>query len=161
VSVNDTAQVVATGYAFSMESGDIATVIKLTRNALMVAAVLVIGVVYAKWIGGQIGVREVSWTKRAMDSVPVFVLGFLFMAMLNTFGVLSWLSTLIRVDIPLLLSSYARLFLLTSLASIGLSTNLAKIRQAGSSPLFLAAVTYLALAFVGMVLIMWFGAISF
>jgi uncharacterized integral membrane protein (TIGR00698 family) len=161
VSVNDTAQVVATGYAFSMESGDIATVIKLTRNALMVAAVLVIGVVYAKWVSGQIGVKEVSWTKRAMDSVPIFVLGFLFMAMLNTFGVFSWLSTLIRVDIPLLLSSYARFFLLTSLASIGLSTDLAKIRHAGSSPLFLAAVTYLALAFVGMVLIMWFGAISF
>ena len=161
LSVNDTAQVVATGYAFSSESGDIATVIKLTRNALLLAAVLVIGVVYAKWVGGQIGGREVSWTKRAMDSVPIFVIGFLFMAMLNTFGVLSWLSTLIRVDIPLLLSSYVRLFLLTSLASIGLSTNLAKIRQAGSSPLVLAVVTYLAVVFVSMVLIMRFGAISF
>jgi uncharacterized membrane protein YadS len=83
------------------------------------------------------------------------------MAMLNTFGVFSWLSTLIRVDIPLLLSSYVRLFLLTSLASIGLSTNLAKIRQAGSSPLVLAVVTYLAVVFVSMVLIMRFGAISF
>lgn len=161
LSVNDTAQVVATGYAFSSESGDIATVIKLTRNSLLLAAVLVIGVVYAKWVGGQIGGREISWTKQAMDSVPIFVVGFLFMATLNTFGVLSWLSTLIKVDIPLLLSSYTRLLLLTALASIGLSTNFAKIRQAGSTPLVLATVTYLAVAFVSIAFIMLFGAINF
>lgn len=160
-SVNDTAQVVAAGYSFSVESGDIATIIKLTRNTLMAVMVVVVGVVYSKWVGGQIGGKKISWTKRARESVPDFVIGFLALAMLNTLGVFTWLSTWSGIDVPHLLSSTTKILILTSLASIGLSTSLAKMRRVGSTPLILAFATYFAVASVSIGLIMLFGAASF
>ena len=43
-TIHDVAQVVGAGYSVSQESGDIATIIKLLRVALLVPAVLVISV---------------------------------------------------------------------------------------------------------------------
>ena len=56
LAVNDTAQVVATGYAFSAPAGDVATVVKLTRNLAILPVLL-----GATWLvarrSGRIGRR--------------------------------------------------------------------------------------------------------
>src|SRR6267378_2790530 len=52
-AVNDTSQVVATGFAYSDMAGRVATAVKLTRNALMGAVIVVIGLIYAR--GGSAG----------------------------------------------------------------------------------------------------------
>src|SRR6267378_5076275 len=52
-AVNDTSQVVATGFAYSDAAGKVATAVKLTRNALMGPVIVVIGLVYARREGAR------------------------------------------------------------------------------------------------------------
>src|SRR5258708_6936415 len=47
-AVNDTSQVVATGFAYSDAAGKVATAVKLTRNALMGVVIVGIGLAYAR-----------------------------------------------------------------------------------------------------------------
>ncbi|TMQ46982.1 MAG: putative sulfate exporter family transporter [Candidatus Eisenbacteria bacterium] len=47
-AVNDTSQVVATGFAYGDAAGKVATAVKLTRNALMGPVIVVIGLIYAR-----------------------------------------------------------------------------------------------------------------
>jgi len=78
VAVHETAQVVAAGFAFSSEAGEIATVVKLTRTVLLAPLVLIVGVIYARKNQGQCG--EINYLK----IFPWFVVGFLLMAGLRT-----------------------------------------------------------------------------
>ena len=56
-SVNDTASVVASGYAFSEAAGDFATMVKLTRTIAIIPTVLVFA-----WIGVRIKKKEMQAT---------------------------------------------------------------------------------------------------
>lgn len=86
VAVNDTSQVTATGFAFSSAAGETATIVKLTRNALMGPLIVLIGAIYLR-SGGTSGDgdRAIGW-RRVARLVPPFVIGFLVMAALNSFG---------------------------------------------------------------------------
>ena len=80
-AVNDTSQVVAAGFAFSEAAGRLATAVKLTRNALMGAVIVGVGIAYAR-AGAETGVAGAART-RWMQSFPLFVLGFLAMALIK------------------------------------------------------------------------------
>jgi len=47
-AVNDTSQVVAAGFIFSQEAGRVATMIKLSRNILMVPVIVLTGYFYGR-----------------------------------------------------------------------------------------------------------------
>jgi uncharacterized integral membrane protein (TIGR00698 family) len=95
VAVHDTSQVIATGAAFGPEALDVATVVKLIRNALMAPLLLVIA---AAWSArgdradtpGDAGERHAGSTdavrRGALRAVPLFVFGFLALAGLRTVG---------------------------------------------------------------------------
>ena len=126
VAVNDTSQVVAAGAAYSPEARDIAVVVKLVRNTLMAPLIVVI----AWWWGRhRAEVREGTVRSGALRAFPLFVLGFLFMAMLRTFGV---------IDRPLAASvdEIAKACILVALAGVGLSTRLAELRPVGPRPFY-------------------------
>ena len=79
-AVNDTAQVLATGYAYSPAAGQTATIIKLVRNSLMVFVVVGAGFYYRGLeVDAISGAKKVSFVSRVKESVPGFVLGFLFL----------------------------------------------------------------------------------
>src|SRR5262249_8185514 len=95
-AVNDTSQVVATGFAYSDAAGRVATAVKLTRNALMGAVIVLAGLAYSRSNqsdeeSGTDRTQATFWV-RLKQSFPLFVLGFLVMALLNTFGVFTTLS---------------------------------------------------------------------
>ena len=46
-AVNDTSQVAATGFSYSTEAGETATIVKLTRNTLMVPVIFAVGMWFA------------------------------------------------------------------------------------------------------------------
>ncbi len=131
-AVNDTSQVVATGFAFSEAAGRLATAVKLTRNALMGGVIVGIGLAYAR-AGAETGVPA-SFGRRLKDSLPVFVLGFLAMAILNTFGALAWLSRVAGHDVAALLRETSRAMILVALAGVGLSTRISDMRRTGIKP---------------------------
>ena len=80
LSVNDTAQVVATGYAYSQPAGDVATIVKLTRNIAILPVL-----VGATWLmtradaraavaaGGEaaaaVAIHPLRWLSRAVPVV--------------------------------------------------------------------------------------------
>ncbi len=130
-AVNDTSQVVATGFAYSQAAGEVATVVKLTRNTLMAPIIVLIGIWWA-----QVSARAVSASGLASRQLklskifPYFVLGFVGMAVLNTFGVFP-------KPVVIQLSNLASFLILMALAGVGLGTNLGQMRRTGLKPFYL------------------------
>ena len=128
-SVNDTASVVASGYAFSEIAGDFATMVKLTRTLAIIPTVLVFA-----YIGTRIKQKELKAAKGGqkvsiVKIVPWFICGFLLLAILNSIG-------LIPVAVAGTLKGASKFLMVTALAAIGLSTSLADFKKAGLRPMF-------------------------
>ena len=128
-SVNDTASVVAAGYAFSEAAGDFATMVKLTRTIAIIPTVLVFA-----WIGMRMKRKEMQSSApgqkvKITKVIPWFILGFLALAALNSAGV-------IPVQISSLLKSASKFLMVSALAAIGLNTSLTDFRKAGLAPVF-------------------------
>lgn len=121
VAVNDTSQVVAASAAYSPEARDVATVVKLIRNALMAPLIVLI----AWWWQRHATAGDARGGVR--KAVPMFVLGFLMLAVLRTVGV---------IDGPTaaLLDEVAKACILVALAGVGLSTRLREMRAIGPAP---------------------------
>ena len=138
-AVNDTSQVVAAGFAFSEAAGDVATTVKLTRNALMGFVIVGIGMAYANTNASDASeskARVTTW-KRIQQSVPLFVVGFLLMAVLHSVGALAWVSRAVGVNVVTLLRDFSRVLILVALAGVGLSTRFDAMRRIGWKPFLL------------------------
>ena len=128
-SVNDTASVVASGYAFSEAAGDFATMVKLTRTIAIIPTVLVFA-----YIGTRIKqkeMKEASGGKKVnlMKIIPWFIGGFLLLAILNSVG-------FIPVAVSGAIKSTSKFLMVTALAAIGLSTSITDFKKAGLAPMF-------------------------
>ncbi|SEF37584.1 conserved hypothetical integral membrane protein [Amycolatopsis pretoriensis] len=136
-AINDTSSVVAASYAYGGDAGSHGLVVKLTRTLTLIPIVLVLAVLKARREAGRpgSGVPALPWRK----IVPLFLLGFLAAASLNSLGVVpaSWHPAL---------SALGAFLITTALAGIGLSTRLADMRRAGPRPLLLGGLLWLAVA---------------
>jgi uncharacterized integral membrane protein (TIGR00698 family) len=153
-AVNDTSQVVAAGFAYDDAAGKVATTVKLTRNALMGAVIVVIGLIYARG-GSAAGTR--SLLSRTRQSIPLFVLGFLLVAFLNTIGVVAWLGSLVGRNLALDLQWVSRFLILVALSGVGLSTRLGAMRKIGATPFLVGFATATTTAVASYFLIRWLG----
>jgi uncharacterized integral membrane protein (TIGR00698 family) len=141
-AVNDTSQVVATGFAYSEGAGRVATAVKLTRNALMGAVIVLMGVLHRRSREAEEGAARASapratlWT-RVKQSVPLFVVGLLIMAALQSAGVIRVLSERAGRDLTKDANFWARVLILVALAGVGLSTKIAAMRRAGLRPFYI------------------------
>ena len=128
-SVNDTASVVASGYAFSELAGDFATMVKLTRTIAIIPTVLVFA-----YIGTRIKQKELKSKNsdkkvNIIKIIPWFIGGFLALAVLNSIG-------FIPVRISEILKGISKFLMVTALAAIGLGTSITDFKKAGLSPMF-------------------------
>lgn len=128
-SVNDTASVVASGYAFSEIAGDFATMVKLTRTLAIIPTVLVFA-----FIGTRIKQKELVQTSggkkvNVLKIIPWFICGFLLLAILNSFS-------LIPAEASGVLKGTSKFLMVTALAAIGLNTSLVDFKKAGLRPMF-------------------------
>ena len=123
LTVDNTAEAVATGMAFSERAGEIATLVKLSRNALMGFVILFFALLHAKQ-----GITRDIENKGAFlwSRFPKFVLGFLLLSSLHTIGFF----TANQAKLLTNLSNWA--FLLT-FAGVGLSLQRSRMR-AGLKP---------------------------
>jgi len=153
-AVNDTSQVVAAGFAFSEAAGRIATAVKLTRNALMGIVIVGIGMAYAR--RKSAGAR-VSMGRRLGESIPLFVVGFLAMAIVNSLGGITWASRVLGRDVSLDLVHASRFLILVALAGVGLGTNVAAMRRTGARPFILGLTTAVLCSLVSLGLIRFLG----
>ena len=128
-SVNDTASVVASGYAFSEAAGDFATMVKLTRTIAIIPTVLVFA-----WIGTRIKQKELNASGEGKKVnmtkiIPWFIGGFLLLAIINSVG-------LIPSNVSAIMKSTSKFLMVTALAAIGLNTSLLDFKKAGLKPMF-------------------------
>ena len=128
-SVNDTASVVASGYAFSEAAGDFATMVKLTRTIAIIPTVLVFA-----WIGIRIKKKEMLVSGNGkkvnmMKIIPWFIGGFLLLAVANSLGC-------IPAAVSGVMKTASKFLMVTALAAIGLSTSITDFKKAGLAPMF-------------------------
>lgn len=155
-AVNDTSQVVATGFAYGEIAGKVATVVKLTRNTMMGAVVILMGLLY----GGGSGTATRSFSERIKQSLPLFVIGFLAMCLLNTFGAVDWLSAQVHRNLIADAQNAAKFLILVALAGVGAGTQFGAMRRIGLKPFWVGLVTALVTSGTSFALIKVFGAAS-
>jgi uncharacterized integral membrane protein (TIGR00698 family) len=120
-TIHDVAQVVGAGYSVSDSAGDIATLTKLLRVALLLPVVLMFAAVFR-------GSREAG--EKRPPLLPGFLVAFVVFAALNSL-----------VELPAAfsdsMSSLSRLCLVTAIAAIGLKSDLRSMLTIGFKPVLL------------------------
>ena len=149
LAVNDTAQVVATGYAYSAPAGDVATVVKLTRNLAILPVLL-----GATWlVARSTPTAPTSGSTLGMvaRAVPWFVIGFVVFAALRSLGLLD-LALPTGGTLADLCSTLAGLLILVALAGVGMATDLRAMLGVGARPFLLGASMWIVIALLGLIL---------
>ncbi len=146
VAVHDTSQVIATSAAYGPQALDVATVVKLIRNALMAPLLLLIATAWASRGGQQAG----SAGRGIRRAVPLFVFGFLALAALRTIGV-------IDASQAATLDTVARALIVVALAAVGMSIHVGELRETSWRPLAVGFTVALVVGIGSLVAIMTLG----
>lgn len=128
-AVNDTSSVVAAGYAFSETAGDFATMVKLTRTLSIIPTVIIFALINVHLKKKALQTEEGSHAKINLKSViPWFILGFLALAAINSFG-------LIPKALSAVLKDISKFLMVAALAAIGLNTSFKDMKKSGIAPM--------------------------
>jgi uncharacterized integral membrane protein (TIGR00698 family) len=137
-SIHEVAQVIGAAFQNGPEAGEIGTVAKLTRVALLAPMVIALGLVVRRGSGGQDGASR--------PHLPLFVVGFVAVVLFNSFvGIPDAVRPTVSFVTTLMLSM--------GLAAMGLHTNVSEIRSRGLRPLFLALSAFVFIAGFSLMLV--------
>ena len=139
-AINDTSQVVTAGFIFGEEAGNTATVVKLTRNLFMAPVIVLMGFLYHR--KNTTGRKGIDWKK----CFPLFVLGFVGMAVVRTTGVLP--PAVIRM-----LKTASSFLIVCAIAGVGMGTSFKTMRQQGMKPFYVGLSASVIMGGVSWVLI--------
>ena len=132
-TVHDVAQVVGAGYMISPEAGDLATVTKLFRVALLVPITAVLAVIFTKKSAGG---------KRKTAMAPWFLVLFVGFVALRSAG-------LVTDSLVSLTNDASRWCLCVAIGAVGLKTSLGDFKSIGPKAVLLAlAETIFLIAFI-------------
>ncbi len=142
-TIHDVAQVVGAGYMISPATGDIATVVKLLRVALLVPAVVVLAWLFRRQCAAAGG------GKKRLALIPGFLAAFIALVVINSLGAIPAAASSALGDL-------SRACLVTAIAALGVKTSLQKLAAVGWRPiallvgetLFLACLVLALLVFV-------------
>ena len=150
-AVNDTSQVTATAFSYSVDAGETATIVKLTRNTLMVPVIFAVGTWFATREARQAGREERrGWLGSARKAVPPFLLGFLALALVNSAG-------FIPDDVATLFTAASQVLIVMALVGVGLTTRISALRQTGPAPFLMGLAVAVMLAVVSLALFVAIG----
>ena len=146
-AVNDTSSVVAAGYAFSDVAGDFATMVKLTRTLAIIPIVLIFSFINAR-IEAKAATGNTPSSKKAKVTglIPWFIVAFVAMALLNSFGLFS-------PTVSSTLKNISRFLMVAALAAIGLKTNVKELKKSGLNPLIHSIIVSILMAIVALTVI--------
>lgn len=138
-TIHDVAQVVGAGYTLGRETGDIATVVKLFRVAMLAVVVVSVGAAFRRSREQAEETRQPGRPVAPQALVPSFLWLFVAMVVLNSAGVFS-------APLQEGLGSVSRSCLVMAIAALGMKTSFAQLASAGWRPfaLILAETLWLA-----------------
>ena len=132
-AVNDTSSVVATGYAFSEEAGDFATMVKLTRTLAIIPTVLTFALIQMRLKRKE--AMNSGADKKAIKAdfsitkiFPWFILGFLAMSVVASVFA-------IPAAVVSGTKSVSKFLMVCALAAIGVNTSFKDMKKAGIKPM--------------------------
>lgn len=126
-AVNDTSSVVAAGYAFSEGAGDFATMVKLTRTLSIIPTVLVFTFINIR-LKRKNNITTENKKVNVWSLFPWFIVGFLALAAINSFG-------FIPANISNFAKDISKFLMVTALAAIGLGTSFKDFKKSGINPM--------------------------
>ncbi|MGO2129786.1 MAG: YeiH family protein [Pseudoalteromonas prydzensis] len=132
LAIHDTSSVVGASAAYGAVALSIATTVKLTR---------------AMWIIPYTSIAGVFWRSEEKASIPLFIIGFLAAALINTY--LPQFS-----EIWQLLNTVAKQLLVMTLFLIGSGLSLSVLKQAGLKPFIMAIILWIVVSSVILLLIL-------
>ncbi len=134
-TIHDVAQVVGAGFSISEETGDLSTLVKLIRVTMLAPIVLISAVILRK--GSEPGAAR-------PPIMPGFVVAFLALATLNSFGLIPELAKEIAGHI-------SRWALLAAIAAVGMRTSIPKLLEVGGPAIWMVVTqtAFLALFVLG------------
>lgn len=128
-AVNDTSSVVAAGYAFSEAAGDFATMVKLTRTLAIIPVVIGFSLFQMRKNRKQaVNTQNRQVNMNLKNVFPWFIVGFLALVALNSFG-------LVPIAVSEAFKDISKFLMIVALAAIGLKTDLGEMKQSGLKPL--------------------------
>src|ERR1043166_1466304 len=162
LAIHQTPQVVAAGFAYSPaglpyspEAGQTATIVKLARVCLLAPVVFSIGLLYARRKAKETGVGERKKINY-LHLFPMFVVGFLAMALLKTLGLLPDLTVHVtqgalnagdhHLSLAGLAEQISKLCITISMAGVGMETKFAAMKQTGLKPFGASLIAVLVVA---------------
>ena len=133
-TIHDVAQVVGAGYSVSESAGDMATLTKLVRVAMLMPVVLIMMLVIKRFYKASTQAEGGEVPK-----MPLFLIGFIALMLLNSF-----------VSLPEFVidagTQVSRFFLVVSITAIGMKSNLGKLAEVGVLPIVMIVVETLWIA---------------
>ena len=132
-AVNDASSVVAAGYAYSEAAGDFATMVKLTRTLSIIPTVIVFALINAHIKRREAAAAGASGgevhTKLSLAKIiPWFILAFLALAVINSFG-------MIPAAVSAGMKQASKFLMVSALAAIGLNTSFRDMKKSGFAPM--------------------------
>ena len=151
-AVHATPQVVAAGYMYGTVAGQVSTVAKLTRNIFMAPAVFLIQLGYMRKKSKN---QNMTYKKAQYSrAVPLFLFGFLALAILRTIGdrtslipAPQWQWVVQNVN------DLGKFLVLIAMAGIGLNTRFKNMRRIGLRPFLVGLAASVLLAIISLILI--------
>lgn len=136
-TVHEVAQVVAAAFQAGNDAGELATIVKLSRVALLAPVVVALGIM---------ATRRHGESKKGKAPAPWFVGGFLLMIAVNSTGMLPT-----ELHAPLVAAT--PFLLAMGMAAMGLETDVRRLAAKGLRPLALGAGSTLFIAGLGLALV--------
>ena len=139
-TIHDVAQVVGAGYGMSQETGDVATVVKLIRVAMLLP-VIVCATMITRARGAQDGGKR-------PPLLPWFAVAFLLFAAINSTG---WVPSLVQNSA----NEMSRWFLVIAISALGMKTQLKELATVGIKPIVLMLGETIFLATLVLLMMRW------
>jgi uncharacterized integral membrane protein (TIGR00698 family) len=172
LAIHQTPQVVAAGYAYSPphgayspEAGDTATIVKLARVCLLAPVAFCLGLLHARSKAGATGAGR-RGKINYLRLFPLFVLGFVGMALLNTLGFVPELTVhnaaflgegARTLNLTTVAEEISKFCIVISMAGVGLETKFSAMKQTGLKPFAASLLAALIIAVLILTLIRTLG----
>lgn len=141
-TLHEIAHVIAAAAPGGSDAVDIAVIVKLTRVALLIPIAIILGLIMKKTEGGN------HKEKFSFSSLPIpwFIIGFLGMSTLNTFGV-------VTQSVAVIIVTTAYLIIGMAMAGLGLNIKIATLKELGMKSFVAGFIGSILLSLLGYVLV--------
>lgn len=141
-SVHNTPQTIGTGYIYGDQAGQVATIVKLTRNMFMI----VVAVLVALWFGAKESVEGRLGKKAILKAFPWVLFGYIAMAVCAVQGFFT-------PEGVSFFKAAGKYLILMGMVGIGFGTNFRDIKRLGFKPLIIGLAGAVVVTGVSLILV--------